>query len=107
MQVQRTHGLVGRRILHLALGLVFTTGLLVGLVRKSYGGGCTPSEEETKWSKYKACSKQYEDDTKTCNDLPDTDKALKNRCHDSASQRLGRCDKSKGKELNAPPLIVR
>lgn len=106
MQVRQAHGFGGRRILHLAIGLVFTAGLIVGLVRDSYGGGCTPSEE-TKWSKYKACSKQYDDDTKTCNDLPDTDKALKNRCHDSASQRLGKCDQSKGKVLDSPPLIVR
>jgi hypothetical protein len=109
MQVQHAHSLVGCRVLHLAIGLVFATGLLVGLVRESYGGGCTPDpdNEDTKWSRYKACSKQHDDDRSACQNYPRTTRISEgNAGHLPWSACLKTCNNSNGKTLNKPDLIV-
>jgi len=78
---------------------------ILGIVRASYAGGCTPDEaEESKWSKYKACSDQHESDRTKCNAMPDKDPARKSLCWSSANERLGKCNTSKGKTLNEPEL---
>jgi hypothetical protein len=52
-------------------------------------GGDDPVDPGGPWSKYKACSNQYENDRKTCNRLPEDDKARRKRCWSSAT--LARC----------------
>ena len=95
-----------RHILHLAIGLIFSATMLIGVVRDSYAGGCSP-DGETQWSKYKACTKQYDDDSAKCRALPEHDKELRANCWASASNRLGECNKSKGKVLDKPALITK
>lgn len=78
---------------------------ILGLVRASYAGGCTSDEaEDTKWSPYKACSKQHDSDRQRCNALPDKDPARRALCWSSANERLGKCNASKGRTLDEPEL---
>ena len=77
-----------KHILHLAIGLVFSATMLLGLVHDSYAGGCSP-DSETQWSNYKACTKQYDDDGAKCRALPEDNKKLRESCWASANKRLG------------------
>lgn len=56
------------------------------------------------WSQYPSCDSQYTKDTTACNSISASDKAKRQACWSSASDRLAKCNASKGVTLNSPTL---
>jgi hypothetical protein len=85
-----------RKILNRAAVVAVAGTAVVGILLTGPSAHAANGE----WSKYKSCDAQYDRDIAVCQ------RARTRACWASAAERLGKCDNSKGKTLNAPQLMA-